>query len=193
MFEHLFSQASTPTSSLEEAGTRHRIVMHYDELDGKLINGLKPHLDILALRFQERFQWHSYMYPISINQQEDKTELFYTYLQESVLFLPCVSPIHMVKFWKQIERTPRLQALLSQPQLIIQPVPVQPLAGMTSSLLPQPLAAYPEGYERECAYVQIATAIEQLLSKHLKQEKSQLQVSPIHQLIEARGLLKART
>jgi hypothetical protein len=196
MFEHLFTQAASsgaphPLPAGEKIEEKPRqIVLHYEEQDAKLLSGIESHFTMLTFRLERQVCWSAWRYPLN-KPEEDKTAQFCHILQDAVLFLPCVSPSYMVKLWKQIEGLPRLQETLRQPQLLVCPLPVRPLANMSTTLLPQPLCAYPEGYQREEAFAQIAATLERLLVKHLKQEHGRMQPSPLHRLIQARGLLKA--
>lgn len=171
---------------------RDTLVIWYHQMDENLLLTLDPHLQVLALRLNNRFQLNYFRSPKDIPQppmekdssymREQKEEAVKHYqgkyagimqsFSRAALFLPCVSPAFMLQFWKDYERDPRLQTYLTQPTFPILPIPTRPMAGVTTPYLEKPLSTYAEGHERETACATVATSIEAALLKFYPVERS---------------------
>ncbi len=178
------TQASPEEKKPEAATpTRNRIAIWFHDTDRELLIALDPHLQLLRLRLNKQFILHYFAYPKEMpkppasdaypfeKEYEGKKLKEYqdTYnnaiqgLQRAALFLPCISNAFTIQFWKDTERDPRLDSLLVQPDFPILPVLMRPTA-TGENHQSEPLSAH-EGYQREVACQQLASAIEATLRR----------------------------
>ncbi len=163
------NQEGMGTVLLETTGGNTVLFLH-DEADSHLWYELAPHIDLVTLHFPNLFTWKYYCYRHATKSGEGKYEAFLSDLEQACLFLPCTSVTFLTSFWRDLQKDARLLPLLAS--VSVQPIPFKAAHGVSQSLLLKPLAAYPQGCERDQACVEVIAALEQKLLLHTRRQAS---------------------
>lgn len=156
------TQPRTVTPATAAPGPNNVVLLLYHRQDEALYNNLLPHLNLMVCRSQG-LRWRAFQYPlIGLRSQQEASEQFLTHLQASVLLVPCTSARLLSTFWHELVHDPAIQAALAH--VSVAPIALCP-ASFVQALCPYPLAAYPAGYPREMACMQVAEALEKRLRK----------------------------
>lgn len=174
------------TARSSVSNTNNRIVIAYHATDHALACALDTQLQILVLKLPQ-FTLHYFEYPSRIPTYNPETKYYVEDLraddQKAVqeyqaryqrlldvlanpaVFVPCLSPLFLRQFWKDIQSDEMLHTRLSQSQFPIEPVLMRPVVGANPRCVAKPLAAYEKGYELEHACSQVVEQLEVLLTQ----------------------------
>jgi hypothetical protein len=162
------SKAASVEANLQD--TNSTIVIGYHMSDHALAASLDVQLQLLALKLP--FKLHFFGYPTKIpvfdeeqdyfmetlkasakkeaEEYEKKRQKFAMFLEKSALFVPLISPTFLRQFWSEVRRDDSLNAHVSREDLMIIPIILRPISGVSSGAV-KPLAAYDQGYQLEQA------------------------------------------
>lgn len=84
---------------------------------------------------------------------------------ETVLFVPCLSPAFLEAFDRSLILMPTLTQVLKNPRFQIMPIVLRPTE--TGCFSMRPLSTYPEGNERETAFKELVALMEKILCEAL--------------------------